>query len=101
MTIFREHVVKRFTRSSKWPKLRKAHIKLFPKCAVCGKKKKLEVHHNMSFYLFPHLELNPNNLTTLCRRHHFHIGHLEYWKSYNPQIENTVLYFRILLEGRP
>lgn len=101
MTIIREQVVKRFSRSNGWSMLRSIHLVKHDSCAVCGKKKGLEVHHIKPFYLHPELELDPSNLKTLCRRHHFAIGHLEYWKSYNPQIENSIIYFKSLLQGRP
>ena len=101
MSFYREQVVKRIARHKLWPKTRKRHLALFPTCAVCGNKKGLEVHHKISFRLRPDLELDPNNLKTLCRRHHFIIGHLEYWKSYNPSLEKTIMYFRKLLVTRP
>jgi len=34
--IFREHIYKRFFRSSQWPKFRKMVIAKHPYCAVCG-----------------------------------------------------------------
>ncbi len=101
MSIYREHIIKRFTRSSMWSKVRKAFISVNSVCEVCGKKKGLEVHHKLPFHLYPELELDSGNLATLCRKHHLTIGHLEYWKSYNPQLEGTVIYFKALLRGRP
>jgi len=84
-----------------WPKIRKTFIIVNNVCEICGKKKGLEVHHKQPFHLYPELELDSGNLATLCRKHHFIFGHLEYWKSYNPQIESTIMYFRALLRYRP
>lgn len=85
--IFRELVVKRVTRSSKWPKVRKAHLKLFPYCECCGKKKTMgmQVHHIEPFHVKPERELDPDNLLTLCDNPRCHLdkGHLGYWKSWN------------------
>jgi len=90
--IFREQVTKRLTRSSKWPKVRKAHLKENPTCANCGKKKRIgmQVHHIFPFHLYPDLELEPGNLLTLCNHPccHFAQGHLSYWKSFNESVVN-------------
>lgn len=101
MSFLREQVVKRVTRSPEWSATRKEHLKSHPRCAVCGKRKGVEVHHIKPFHLFRCLELDPLNLKTLCRRHHFVVGHLEYWKSYNPRLDETISYFKNLLESRP
>jgi len=69
-----------------------------PACAACGYKgKKLQVHHIKPFHLHPHLELDPQNLITLCeargREHHLLLGHLDAWDSYNEHIRNDVKHF--------
>ncbi len=101
MTVLREQIIKRFTRSSGWSKLRKRIVSSRGKCAVCGKTKGLEGHHIKPFRLFPELELVVSNIVVLCRRHHFSIGHLEYWKSYNTQLHESIAYFKRMLKGRP
>ncbi|GCE16544.1 HNH endonuclease [Dictyobacter kobayashii] len=58
---------------------------------VCGHRGKgLQVHHIKPFHLYPELELDPNNLITLCeirgRTHHLLIGHLDDWESYNIRV---------------
>jgi 5-methylcytosine-specific restriction protein A len=80
-------------RSPKWPKVRATYLGLFPTCAVCGGKKLVEVHHIKPFHLFPELELDQNNLITLCEdyshtaaNHHCFIGHLGQWKNINPDV---------------
>ena len=101
MSILREHIVKRFTRSSKWGSVRKKFLKVNNYCAVCNTRKKLEVHHRIPFHVNPELELDTTNLITLCRKHHFSIGHLEYWRSWNIDINTSVIYFNKLLRDRP
>jgi 5-methylcytosine-specific restriction enzyme A len=77
-------------RSSQWPAHRAAHLKLFPACAACGRTVGLEVHHIRPFHLHPELELDPNNLLTLCegggRNCHLVFGHFYNWKAYNPLV---------------
>lgn len=76
-------------RSSQWPKIRKEHLKDNPNCAVCGGTKKCEVHHKKPVHLFPNLELDNNNLITLCESKkdgincHLFVGHLGSYSSYN------------------
>ena len=53
-------------RSSKWPAVRSAYLKAHPCCAVCGTRKDVQVHHIKPFHIKPELELDPNNLVTLC-----------------------------------
>lgn len=79
-------------RSSKWASVEKAYLKEHPACELCGGTKNLNVHHKMPFHLRPDLELNPDNLMTLCRKSekisglpcHRLIGHLGDWAAYNP-----------------
>jgi hypothetical protein len=62
-------------RSPHWPTVRKQHLELHPTCAACGTKEHLEVHHKIPFHDDPSKELDPTNLITFCREHHFEIGH--------------------------
>jgi 5-methylcytosine-specific restriction endonuclease McrA len=82
-------------RSSKWPKVRAAHVAKFPRCAACGSLKQLNVHHVKPVWLYPELELQPPNLITLCEQHHYTVGHdpdgpfgplKPNWKSWNPSV---------------
>jgi 5-methylcytosine-specific restriction enzyme A len=78
-------------RSSKWPALRKAFLSANPTCAACGHTSDLEVHHILPYHENPELELDPNNLITLCDRpgpdnHHLTVGHLGDFKSKNPNV---------------
>jgi 5-methylcytosine-specific restriction protein A len=82
------HVGVSTARSPKWPHVEKLHLKLEPVCAACGSSKKLNVHHKRPFRLFPQLELDLNNLITLCmdKECHIKIGHGGNFKDYNPDV---------------
>lgn len=77
-------------RSPSWPTVRAAHLKEHPTCWACGNDRDLEVHHVLPFHLFPHLELDPHNLLTLCEtighNCHLNVGHLGSWRRYNPTL---------------
>jgi len=104
MTVYRELVVKPLTRSPKWRKVRKQHLKDHPRCACCGRTTKLEVHHKKSFSEYPGLELEPANLITLCggsTKCHFVFGHFGYWKINNDNVMIDVRkYFHKYLKAR-
>jgi|APGre2960657423_1045063.scaffolds.fasta_scaffold236657_2 hypothetical protein len=77
-------------RSPKWPEVRKDHLSKSSKCVACGGDYKLEVHHVIPFNMNPDLELDSNNLLTLCESKkygvncHLFFGHLGNYKNYNP-----------------
>lgn len=78
-------------RSSKWPTLRKSFLETNNSCAACGSTEHLEVHHIEPFHENPSLELDPNNLITLCDKPgkdncHLEIGHLGSFKNKNPNV---------------
>ena len=62
-------------RSSKWRQVRDEFVKQHPRCEACGSTWGLNVHHIKPFNEHPELELDESNLITLCREHHFRIGH--------------------------
>lgn len=77
-------------RSSKWPKVEKDFKEKNPNCACCGSNIRIQVHHKKPFHLDPSLELDINNLISLCmskKECHLMIGHGNDFKSYNPNIE--------------
>ena len=93
-------------RSSKWPTVRKNHLKNNPTCAVCGGDKVLEVHHLISFAQNPELELDPDNLITLCESKskgglncHLVFGHLTNYKKINPNVVEDAAYWNKKLNG--
>jgi len=73
-------------RSKGWRAVRNRHMEAHPRCAISGKATFLHVHHIKPFWLSPDSELEPSNLVTLTRWHHFYFGHLGSWKSYNKDI---------------
>ena len=79
-------------RSKEWNKVRKQHLIDNPICAACGETKKLEVHHINPFHLYPELELDPDNLITLCETAskgiicHLNIGHNGNYKEINNNV---------------
>ena len=79
-------------RSGHWATVRKHHLEKNAECAVCGDKNKLEVHHIKPFHLYPELELDPDNLITMCESRsygiicHLLIGHNGSYKDINPDV---------------
>lgn len=94
-------------RSSKWPSVRRQFLKANPSCAVCGGKKKLEVHHKLPFHLHPDRELDPENLITLCENKadgvncHLLFGHLGNFKSFNPNVSDDAGAWHEKIKLRP
>ena len=83
-------------RSSKWPKIRDAHLKIDSVCNVCGTKENLNVHHIIPFHIDKTKELDPNNLITLCSHNgcHFTFGHFFNWSASNPDIRSDAKTFK-------
>jgi 5-methylcytosine-specific restriction protein A len=76
-------------RSGSWRTVRARHLIGHDHCFVCGQKSKLEVHHVIPFSVAPHLELDPENLVSLCENKkygincHLLIGHLGNYRRTN------------------
>lgn len=84
-------------RSGKWTTVRNRFVEDHPVCEACGGDDDLNVHHIMPFHESPELELEASNLITLCRDHHFDIGHdpdgpegprTPNWKLSNPHVRS-------------
>jgi len=69
-------------RSSQWPKVRDAHLVANPRCVHCRQDAD-EVHHLRPVHVAPALELDANNLASVCRRCHLCVGHLGNWNLWN------------------
>ena len=81
-TVWREF--KKNRRSPAWRKVRAEHIERHNECAACGSKWLLQVHHIVPFHEDPALELDPDNLITLCAATcHLAIGHGGDFKFFN------------------
>lgn len=92
-------------RSARWPGVQKTFLKQNPVCSVCSTKgnvlNPLNVHHKQPFHVKPELELDPKNLITLCRKHHFLFGHLMKWASWNVDVEVDSATWRLKIKDRP
>lgn len=94
-------------RSGCWPRIRAQHLEHNPACAVCGGTEKLEVHHRKPFHLEPALELDPDNLITLCEANkggvncHLFVGHLGNFKAFNPAVAEDAAAWQQKLKTRP
>jgi 5-methylcytosine-specific restriction endonuclease McrA len=94
------------TRSGHWSSIRKEHLKLHPKCAVCDGDRDLNVHHIKAFHTHPELELDPNNLITLCESGergincHLLFGHLGDFRNINPEVEKDTLIWNAKLKEK-
>ncbi len=90
----REHLLKRYSRNQNWSVVRYDHILEHPNCFICGSCRKLHVHHIVPFHINPELELDPENLMTLCAQHHLLFGHLGWWRCTNFDILDDAKYWR-------
>lgn len=89
-------------RSNRWPKVRAEHLKTQPNCQACGGSARIQVHHVTPFHLDASLELEPENLITLCESRasncHRLFGHLLDYKTHNEDVRNDSETFRKKLE---
>lgn len=89
-----------YLRSNYWPTIKSQHLKQNPICAVCGGKSKLEVHHKIPFFENQELELDLNNLITLCESKrfgiccHLFVGHAGNYNVTNKYIEEDIVYWK-------
>ncbi len=90
------HAIFEGPRSGKWPTVRQRFIAVHSRCAACGSPLNLNVHHLISFHEQPELELDPDNLITLCRLHHFLLGHSSNWSDTNENCKEAVKVYRRL-----
>lgn len=93
-------LAKSMTRSSGWRKVRKEQLARQPHCAACFRKA-TQVHHIKPFHLYPELELEPSNLISFCADHHLLFGHLMYWRSWNPNVEQDAADMKFKISTRP
>ena len=95
-------------RSPLWPKAKREHFKIKKnqRCAVCGRKSRLQVHHIIPFHLAPQWELKKSNLITLCTRPnvlncHLVFGHLGNFRSFNENLIEDVKSWFNKFKNRP
>jgi len=76
-------------------KAKQTHRRANPRCVVCGAKSNItngnrnDVHHIIPVHVAPVRAADPDILITLCRRHHFWIGHGGNWRTYNVRVRAT------------
>lgn len=93
-------------RSSRWPELRRLHLKTHPRCAACGGTAKVEVHHKIPFHVRPDLELDPTNFVTLCEAKRYGVnchlawGHSGDYKAVNVDVEADAARWAAKLDAR-
>ena len=80
---------KRYLRNKAFKLLREVCLKREPKCVVCGKMG-YDGHHFIPRSLCQHLQLDLDNLVTLCRADHIALE----WRK-DPEITNRII------EARP
>ncbi len=81
-------------RSGGWHTVEKHFLESHSTCAACGGHTHLQVHHIRPFHLVPELELDVNNLITLCmgrKECHLRLGHGGNFKAYNPHVKTDVM----------
>ena len=86
------------SRSSDWPAVRRMHLRAFPACEVCGSRTEPQVHHVTPFHVDASRELDPSNLITLCRTHHFCVGHGGSWRAFSRTVREDAAMIRKILE---
>ncbi len=92
-------------RSGRWHTVRGAYIAEHSTCEACGGKGSpeapLQVHHVLSYELYPERELDPENLITLCPRCHLVFGHLGDFKAFNPLVREAAARHLAEVKSRP
>jgi len=84
------------TLSYRWQKKRNLYLKTHGKwCRICGYTKKIEVHHIIPRHVNSTLALATFNLVALCDDCHFHVGHFNNYKLYNPDIRELIAFIDI------
>lgn len=92
-------------RSPEWPRVRAAHLLKEPFCQLCGGQIGLQVHHIRPFHIHPELELDPENLITLCTGNntincHVRFGHLDNFKDkWNPNIRQDCALWKMRFDA--
>lgn len=92
-------------RSPLWAAARGRFVRDNPFCAACGSSLCLNVHHVKPYHLHPELELDPDNMLTLCEGRvvncHLLFGHLRSWHSWNVDVRADAAEMLARIKGRP
>ena len=94
-------------RDPAWKDVRRQFLLEHPRCASCGSKRKVQAHHIIPFQYAPDLELEFDNLLTLCTggrfrglNCHFIVGHLGDFRRVNEMVEADAAEWSIKLRKR-
>lgn len=96
----------RVQRSAQWPALR-AKLLRGARCAACGGRELLELHHVIPFHVDPARELDTGNLLPLCERKrsgincHLLVGHLGDYRSWNEHARTDAAIWLDKFRSRP
>lgn len=103
MNIANKLLLEKVTTNPDWPKLRRKWLKWHDECAACGEKnkRKLVVHHKVPVHIDQKLEVDLNNLITLCKNCHHLFGHLKDWMSYNENVREDAETWHDRIKNRP
>ena len=76
-------------------KAKKLYRSTHPVCELCGLKKSffgraLDVHHRRPVHIDLSKACDQKNFVTLCRPHHFTVGHLGNFKDWNTAVMTTI-----------
>lgn len=82
-------------RRNDWRQLKAQHLRKEPCCQACGRRGELDVHHIVPVHIAPALELDPQNLITLCATPcHLVFGHLMSYNCYNKDVRRMTAAYR-------
>lgn len=89
------HILKLRANSARWKRLKAAHLKKEPECAVCGRNTNLEVHHIIPVSFDKSRQFDAHNLITLCATPcHFAFGHFFCYHCYNKDVRRMAAEFK-------
>lgn len=83
-----------------WQEFSREFRRKNPKCQACGSLAEVEAHHIRPVSYYPDLEMVEANLMSLCRVHHFTLGHLCDWRAWNPDAIDMVLVYQSFMGRR-
>ena len=94
-------------RSKDWPRVRRRFKKKHPHCAVCGSRRKVQIHHIVPFQFAPDLELEETNLISLCTggrfkglNCHLIFGHRGSFQKVNEAVEAVAAEWSVYLDAK-
>lgn len=83
-------------------KVMRAHRAKHPWCRLCGRRKRVQIHHKFPVSIFPELAADPLNLLTLCaKRCHITIGHNGNYKNYVENVDDVCRLLRTIQTEAP